>query len=119
MTIKKWYPLLRIYDLFDQFHGATIFLNIDLRSIYHQVQIKDEYIFKTKFRTRYSHYEFVLMPSGLTNTHVALMCLMNSILSNYLHNFVVVFIDDILIYSKNEQKHEEHLKIVLQEIREQ
>ena len=79
----------------------------------------DEDIFKTTFRTHYGHYEFVVMPFGLTNAPAAFMCLMNNILSNYLDKFVVVFIDDILIYSKNEQEHEEHLIIVLQVLREQ
>ena len=97
MTIKNWYPLPRIDDLFDQFYGATVFSKIDLRSSYHQVRIKEEDIFKTTFRTRYSHYEFVVMPFGLTNTPAAFMCLMNNILSNYLDKFVVVFIDDIII----------------------
>ena len=119
MTIKNRYPLPWIDDLFDQFHRETIFLKIDLRSGYHQVRIKDEDIFKTTFKTHYSHYEFVAMPFGLTNAPVSFMCLMNIILSNYLDKFVVVFIDDILIYSKNEQEHKEHLKIFLQVLREQ
>ena len=119
MTIKNRYPLPRIDDLFDQLRGATVFSKIDLRSGYHQVRIKDEDIFKTAFRTRYGHYEFVVMPFGLTNTPTTFMCLMNSILSNYLDKFVVGFIDDILIYSKNKQEHGEHLKIILQVLREQ
>ena len=80
--------------------------------------IKDEDIFKTTFRNHYGHYEFVIIPFGLTNTPASFMCLMNNILRKYLDNFVVVFIDDILIYSKNEQEHEEHLKIVFQLLRE-
>ena len=83
------------------------------------MRIKYEDIFKTTFRTYYCHYEFDVIPFGLTNTYVALMCLINNILSNYLDKFLVVFIDDIQIYSKNEQEHEEHLKIVLQVLREQ
>ena len=106
MTIKNWYPLPLIDDLFDQFHGSTILWKIDLRSGYHQVRMKDEDIFKTTFRTRYGHYEFVIIPFGLTNAPVAFMCLMNNILSNYMDKFVIVFIDNILIYSKNEQEHE-------------
>lgn len=118
MTIKNRYPLPRIDDLFDQVRGATVFSKIDLRSGYHQVRIKEEDIFKTAFRTRYGHYEFVVMPFGLTNALASFMCLMNSILSKYLDKFVIVFIDDILRYSKNEQEHKEHLRIILQILRE-
>ena len=119
MTITNGYPLPQIDYLFDQLHGETIFSKIDLSSGYHQVRVKVEDIFKTTFRTCYSHYEFVVMHFGLTNAPTAFMCLMNTILSNYLDNFVVVFIDDILIYYKNEQEHKEHLKIILQVLREQ
>ena len=100
MIIKNRYPLPHIDNLFDQFRGETIFSKIDLRFGYHQVQIKDKDIFKTAFRTRYSHYEFVVMPFGLKNTTTYFMCLMNNILSKYLDKFVVVFIDDILIFFK-------------------
>ena len=86
---------------------------------YHQVRIKNKDIFKTTFRTRYGHYEFVIIPFGLTNVPDAFICLMDNILSNYLDNFVVVFIDNILIYSNNGQEHKEHLRIVLQILREQ
>ena len=96
-----------------------MFSKIDLRLGYHQVQINDEDIFKTTFRTCYGHYEFVVIPFGLTNVPATFMCLMNNILSNYLDKFLVFFIEDILIYSKNEQEHKEHLKIVLQVLREQ
>ena len=118
MTIKNQYPLPCIDDLFDQLRGATVFLKIDLWSGYHQVRIKDEDIFKTTFRTRYGHYEFVVMPFGITNAPAVFMCLMNNVMHKYLAKFVVVFINDILIYSKNEEEHKEHLKIVLQELRE-
>ena len=118
MTIKNQYPLLCIDDLIDQLRGATVFLKIDLRSGYYQVRIKDEDIFKTAFRTRYGHYEFVVMPFGLTNAPAVSMCLMNNVMHKYLDNFVVVFIDDILIYSKTKEEHKEHLKSVLQELRD-
>ena len=100
MMIKNRYHFPHIDDLFDQIHDATIFSKIYLRSGYHQVKIKDEDIFKTTFRTQYKHYEFVVIPFGLTNSPANFMCLMNSVLSKYLDKFVVIFIDDILIYSK-------------------
>ena len=96
MTIKNRYPLPHIYDFFDQLRGATVFSKIDLRSGYHQVRIKYEDNFKTAFRTRYGHYEFVVMPFGITNAPAIFMCLMINVMHKYLDNFVVVFIDDIL-----------------------
>ena len=105
MTIKNRYLLPRIDNLFDQIHGETVFSKIDLQSGFHQVWIKDEDIFKTAFRTRYGHYEFVVIPFGLTNVLVVFMCLMNNVMHKYLDKFVVVFIDDILIYSKYEEEH--------------
>ena len=95
-----------------------MFSKIVLRSGYHQVRIKDEDIFKTAFRTRYGNYEFVVMLFGLTNAPAVFMCLMNNVMHKYLDKFVVVFIDDILIYSKSKEEHKEHLKIVLQELRD-
>eukprot|EP00253_Pinus_taeda_P003382 PITA_03382 len=98
--------------------GSNSVLNIDLRSGCHQVHIKEEDIYKTAFRTRYGHYEFVVVPFGLTNALATLMCLMNSVLHPYLEKFVIVFIDDILIYSKNEEEHAEQLAVVLRLLRE-
>jgi len=113
MKIKNKYPLPRINDLFDQVGGARILSKLDLRSGYHQVRINDEDINKTTFRTRYRHYEFVVILFGLTNAPSTFMCLMNSIFSQYLDKFVLVFINDILVYLKTKEEHEEHLKIVL------
>jgi hypothetical protein len=117
-TVKNKYPLLRIDDLFDQLRGATIFSKIDLRSRYHRVRIKEQDINKIAFRTRYEHYEFVVVPFGLTNAPVAFMCLMNDIFINCLDTFFIVFLDEILIYSKLEEEHEHHLRLVLQFLRE-
>ena len=98
--------------------GEKVVSKIELRSSYHQVRIKDEYIHKTTFRTRYGHYEFVVVPFGLTNAPATFMCLMNSVFSKYLDKFILVFLNDILIYSKNEEEHEEHLRLTLQVLRE-
>jgi hypothetical protein len=118
VTVKNKYPLPRIDDIFDQLKGARIFSKIDLRSGYHQVRIKDWDINKTAFRTRYGHYEFTVVPFGLTNTLVVFMCLMNGVFRDYLDKFVIVFLDDILVYSKSEEEHEQHLRMVLQVLRE-
>jgi hypothetical protein len=98
--------------------GATVFSKIDLRSRYHQLRIKECNIRKTAFRTRFGHYEFVLVPFGLTNAPVVFMSLVNGVLWKYFDHFVQVFLDDILIYSKNEREHEEHLRVVLSCLRE-
>ena len=108
----------KIDDLFDQLQGAGVFSKINLRSGYHQLRIKTEDNPKTAFRTRYGHYEFTVMPFGLTNPPVAFMDLMNQVFRPYLDKFVVVFIDDILVYSRDKEEHAQHLRIVLQTLRE-
>ncbi|KAL0545979.1 hypothetical protein IC582_015883 [Cucumis melo] len=114
VTIKNRYPLPRIDDLFDQLQGATVFSKIDLRSRYHQLRIKDGDVPKTAFRSRYGHYEFIVMSFGLTNAPAVFMDLMNRVFREFLDTFVIVFINDILIYSKTKAEHEEHLRMVLQ-----
>ncbi|WVZ58486.1 hypothetical protein U9M48_008758 [Paspalum notatum var. saurae] len=118
VTIKNKHPLPRIVDLFDQLQGACVFSKIDLRSGYHQLKIRPSDIPKTAFTTKYGLYEYTIMSFGLTNAPAYFMQLMNSVFMDYLDKFVVVFIDDILIYSKTEAEHEEHLKLVLQILRE-
>jgi hypothetical protein len=117
-TLKNRYPIPQIDDLFDHMKGAAVFSNINLQSGYHQLRIKEGDIPKTAFRTQFRHYEFVVVPLGLTNALVVFMSLMNNIFWKYLDHFVQVFLDDILIYSKNERKHEEHLRVVLSCLRE-
>jgi hypothetical protein len=118
VTIKNKYPLPRIEDLFDQLRGASVFSKIDLRSGYHQLRIRPSDIPKTAFITKYGLYEFTVMSFGLTNVPAYFMYLMNSVFMDYLDKSVVVFIDDILIYSKNEQEHEKHLRKVFQRLRD-
>jgi hypothetical protein len=115
---KKIYPLPRIDDLFDQLKGVRIFSKIDLRLGYHQVRFKEEYINKTTFKSRYGHYEFMVVPFGLSNVPTIFMCLMNGVFKECLEKFVIVFLDDVLVYSKLEEEHEKHLRMVLQVLRE-
>ena len=116
--MKNKYPLPRIEDIFYRLKGASIFSKIDLQSGYYQLRVKDVNVPKIAFRTRYGHYEFLVMPFGFTNAPAAFMDLMNRVFRPYVDQFVVVFIDDILVYSKDAQKHEQHLRIVMETLRE-
>jgi len=118
VTIKNKYPLPHIDILFDKLAKAKVFSKIDLRSGYHQIKIRPEDVPKTTFSTRYGLYEYLAMSFGLTNSITYFMYLMNSVFTPELDKFVVVFIDDILIYSENEADHTEHLRVVLSRLRE-
>ena len=117
-TIRNQYSLPRINEIFDQLQGSRVYSKIDLRSGYHQLKFRENDVSKTAFRTRYSHYEFLVMPFGLTNAPAAFMDLMNRVFSPYLDKFVIVFIDDILVYSGSPKEHAEHLQTVMQNLRE-
>ncbi|GJW66068.1 putative reverse transcriptase domain-containing protein [Tanacetum coccineum] len=114
LTVKNRYPLPIIDDLFDQLQGSQFFSKIDLRSGYHQLRVHEDDMPKTAFRTRYGHFEFTVMPFVLTNAPAMFMDLMNRVCRSYLDKFVIVFIDDILIYSKTQEEHVEHLRLVLE-----
>ena len=118
VTIKNRYPLPRIDDLFDQLRGARVYSKVDLRIGYHQLRVRETDIPKIAFRTCYGHFEFTVMPFRLTNAPAAFMDLMHRVFQPYLDQFVVVFVDDILIYSQSEREHEYHLRIVLQLLRD-
>ena len=111
--IKNRYPLPRIDDLFDRLKGARVYSKIDLRTSYHQLRVRETDIPKTTFRVWYGHFEFTTMPFGLTNALAAFMDLMHRVFQPYLNQFVMVFVDDIVIYSQSEEEHENHLRIVL------
>jgi hypothetical protein len=118
VTIKNKYHLPRINDLFDQLKGSCIFSKIDLRLGYHQLKIRASSIPKTTFITQYGLYEYTVMSFGLTNAPAYFMYLMNKVFMEYRDKFMVVFIDDILIFSNNEEEHNEHLRLVLQKLGE-
>jgi hypothetical protein len=117
VTIKNKYPLPRI-DLFDQLKGASVFSKVDLVLGYHQLKVREEDVPKTTIQTRYDHYEFLVMPFRLTNAPSVFMDLMNQVFHEYLDSFVVVFIDDILVYSANHVEHAEYLRTVMEKLRE-
>ncbi|GJU96203.1 putative reverse transcriptase domain-containing protein, partial [Tanacetum coccineum] len=119
ITIKNHYPFPKIDDLFDQLQGAYYFSKIDLRSGYHQLRVHEDDIPNTAFRTRYGHFEFTVIPFGLTNAPTIFMDLMNRVCKPYLGRFVIVFIDDILAYSKSKKEHEVHVKLVLESLRKE
>jgi len=116
-TIKNTYPLPRINELFDQLAGAVVFSKMDLRSSYHQIKIRKEDVPKTAFKTRYGLYVYTVMSFGLTNAPATFSRLMNYIFMEYLDKFVVVYLDDILVYSKSNEEHEEHLRLILLKLR--
>ena len=118
VTIKNQYPLPRINDLFDQLRRAQVYSKIDLHIDSHQLRIREANIPKTAFRTQYGHFEFTVMPFELTNAPTAFMDLMHRVFQLYLDQFVVVFLDEILIYSQSKEEHEDHLRIVLQILRD-
>ncbi|GKE38267.1 putative reverse transcriptase domain-containing protein [Tanacetum coccineum] len=117
--MKNRYPLLRIDDLFDQLQGSRVYSKINLRSGYHQLRVHEEDIPKTTFRTRYGHYEFQVLPFGLTNAPTVFIDLMNRVCKPYMDRFVIMFINDILIYSKSKKEHGGHLKLILKLFKEE
>ncbi|KAF5481540.1 hypothetical protein F2P56_002181 [Juglans regia] len=118
VTVKNKYPLLRIDNLLDQLQYSSVFSKIDLVSSYHHLKIREEDIPKTAFQTRYRHYKFLVMSFNLTNAPVTFMDMMNKVFKPYLHKFVVIFIDNILIYSRSEEEHKQHLCLALERLKE-
>ena len=119
MIVKNKYPIPRIDDLFNQLKGASVFSKIDLQYGYHQLRIKDADVHKTEFRTGYGHYEFLVMQFGLKNAPTALMDLINRVFRPYVDRFFMVFIDNILVYSKDREDHDTHLQVVLETLRKE
>jgi hypothetical protein len=118
VTVKNKYLLHRIYDLFDQLHGACVFSKVDLQSRYHLLKVRECDILKTTFISRYGIYEFTTMSFGLTNTPAYFMYMMNKVFMEYLDKFTMMFINDILVYSRSEEEHKGHLRLILQKLRD-
>jgi hypothetical protein len=114
LTVKEKCPIPRVDELFDRLHGATHFSNIDLRSGYYQIRVREGDVPKTCIRTRYGYFEFLVMPFGLTNVPSTFQALMNEVFRDYVDNFILVYLDDVLIFSLSEEEHKQHVEMVLQ-----
>jgi hypothetical protein len=119
LTVKDKWPIPRVYELFDRLHGATHFSNIELRSGYYQIRVREGDVPKTCIRTRYGFFEFLVMPFGLTNVPSTFQALMNEVFRDYIDNFILVYLDDVLIFSRSEEEHKYHVEMVLQRLRDE